>query len=39
MLVPKAKHLAVQDGDFIKRGEYLMDGNPAAAGYSVNHGC
>ncbi|OYW88642.1 MAG: DNA-directed RNA polymerase subunit beta', partial [Hyphomonas sp. 32-62-5] len=28
-LVPKGKHLAVQDGDFIKRGEYLMDGNPA----------
>ncbi len=29
MLVPKSKHLAVQDGDFIKRGEYLMEGNPA----------
>ncbi|MEL6322956.1 MAG: DNA-directed RNA polymerase subunit beta' [Pseudomonadota bacterium] len=28
-LVPKTKHLAVQDGDFIKQGEYLMDGNPA----------
>ncbi len=28
-LVPKGKHLAVQDGDTIKRGEYLMDGNPA----------
>ncbi len=28
-LVPKGKHMAVQDGDFIKRGEYLMDGNPA----------
>ena len=28
-LVPKGKHLTVQDGDFIKRGEYLMDGNPA----------
>ena len=28
-LVPKGKHLAVQDGDFIKRGEFLMDGNPA----------
>ncbi|NBC21295.1 MAG: DNA-directed RNA polymerase subunit beta' [Alphaproteobacteria bacterium] len=28
-LVPKGKHLAVQDGDHIKRGEYLMDGNPA----------
>ncbi len=28
-LVPKGKHLAVQDGDTIRRGEYLMDGNPA----------
>ncbi len=28
-LVPKTKHLAVQDGDYIKKGEYLMDGNPA----------
>ena len=29
MLVPKGKHMAVQDGDFIKRGEYIIDGNPA----------
>jgi DNA-directed RNA polymerase subunit beta' len=28
-LIPKGKHLAVQDGDRIKRGEYLLDGNPA----------
>ncbi|WP_019962455.1 DNA-directed RNA polymerase subunit beta' [Woodsholea maritima] len=28
-LVPKGKHLAVQEGDFIARGEYLLDGNPA----------
>ena len=28
-LVPKGKHIAVQEGDFIRRGEYLMDGNPA----------
>ena len=28
-LVPKGKHMAVQDGDHIERGEYLMDGNPA----------
>ncbi len=28
-LVPKGKHLAVQDGDIIRRGEFLMDGNPA----------
>jgi len=28
-LVPKGRHLMVQEGDHIKRGEYLMDGNPA----------
>ena len=28
-LVPKGKHLSVQEGDFIQRGEYLLDGNPA----------
>ena len=28
-LVPKGKHIAVQEGDFIQRGEYLIDGNPA----------
>ena len=28
-LVPKVKPLAVLDGDYIRKGEYLMDGNPA----------
>ncbi len=28
-LVPKGKHLTVQDGDMIQRGDYLLDGNPA----------
>ena len=28
-LVPKGKHLAVQEGDFIAKGEYILDGNPA----------
>ncbi|MDX5360408.1 MAG: DNA-directed RNA polymerase subunit beta', partial [Alphaproteobacteria bacterium] len=28
-LVPKGKHIAVQEGDFISRGDYLLDGNPA----------
>jgi DNA-directed RNA polymerase subunit beta' len=28
-LVPKSKHLTVQEGDFIRRGDYLLDGNPA----------
>ncbi|MDD2867005.1 DNA-directed RNA polymerase subunit beta' [Neomegalonema sp.] len=28
-LIPKGKHLAVQEGDFIQKGEYLLEGNPA----------
>ena len=28
-LVPKGKHMNVQDGDLIRRGEALLDGNPA----------
>ena len=28
-LVPKAKHLTVQEGDLIEKGEYLIDGHPA----------
>ena len=27
-LIPKGKHLAVQEGDFIETGELLLDGNP-----------
>ncbi|WP_459251811.1 DNA-directed RNA polymerase subunit beta' [Cauispirillum nitrogeniifigens] len=27
-LVPKGKHLAVQEGDYVKKGDSLMDGNP-----------
>ena len=27
-LIPKGKHISVQEGDFIHRGEYLLDGNP-----------
>jgi DNA-directed RNA polymerase subunit beta' len=27
-LIPKGKHIAVHDGDFISRGEYIIDGNP-----------
>jgi DNA-directed RNA polymerase subunit beta' len=27
-LIPKGKHIAVHDGDFIARGEYIIDGNP-----------
>jgi len=28
-LVPKGKHIPVQEGDFVQRGDYIMDGNPA----------
>ncbi|MGF1463086.1 MAG: DNA-directed RNA polymerase subunit beta', partial [Maricaulaceae bacterium] len=28
-LVPKGKHIAVQEGDYIHKGEYLLDGHPA----------
>ncbi|MEZ5775767.1 MAG: DNA-directed RNA polymerase subunit beta' [Hyphomicrobiaceae bacterium] len=28
-LIPKGKHISVQDGDRIEKGEYLIDGNPA----------
>ena len=28
-LIPKGRHLPVQEGDFIEKGEYIMDGNPA----------
>ncbi|PLX37013.1 MAG: DNA-directed RNA polymerase subunit beta' [Hyphomicrobiales bacterium] len=28
-LLPKGKHLHLQDGDAIEKGEYILDGNPA----------
>ncbi len=28
-LILKGKHLALREGDFIRKGEYLLDGNPA----------
>ena len=28
-LIPKGKHLPVQEGDMIEKGEYLLDGHPA----------
>jgi len=27
-LVPKGKHITVQEGDFVQKGDLLMDGNP-----------
>jgi len=28
-LVPKGKHIPVAEGDYVQRGDYIMDGNPA----------
>jgi DNA-directed RNA polymerase subunit beta' len=28
-LIPKGKHVHLQDGDVIEKGEYILDGNPA----------
>ena len=28
-LIAKGKHMLVQDGDMVKKGDYLLDGNPA----------
>jgi DNA-directed RNA polymerase subunit beta' len=28
-MIPKGKHLPVQEGDYIEKGEYILDGNPA----------
>ena len=28
-LVPKGKHIPVQEGDFVQKGDYIMEGNPA----------
>jgi DNA-directed RNA polymerase subunit beta' len=28
-LIPKGKHIAVQEGDFVRKGDHLLDGNPA----------
>ena len=27
-LIPKGKHVSIQEGDFVRRGDPLMDGNP-----------
>jgi DNA-directed RNA polymerase subunit beta' len=27
-LIPKGKHISVQEGDYVQKGDYLMDGNP-----------
>jgi DNA-directed RNA polymerase subunit beta' len=27
-MIPKGKHISVQEGDYVQRGDLLMDGNP-----------
>src|SRR6202042_1364102 len=27
-MIPKGKHITVQEGDFVQKGDLLMDGNP-----------
>jgi DNA-directed RNA polymerase subunit beta' len=27
-LIPKGKHITVQEGDYVQKGDLLMDGNP-----------
>ncbi|MBC7677149.1 MAG: DNA-directed RNA polymerase subunit beta', partial [Rhodoferax sp.] len=31
-MVPKGKHIPVQEGDFVQKGDYIMFGNPAPHG-------
>ena len=28
-MIPKGKHIPVVEGDFVQKGDYIMDGNPA----------
>ena len=28
-LIPKGKHIAVHEGDFVEKGDFILDGNPA----------
>ena len=28
-MVPKGKHIPVQEGDYVQKGDFIMDGNPA----------
>ncbi len=28
-LIPKGKHITVQEGDFVEQGDFILDGNPA----------
>ena len=28
-MIPKGKHVTVQEGDFVEKGDYIVDGNPA----------
>ena len=37
-MVPKGKHLYIQDGDQIEKGDYVLDGNPAPHDILAIHG-
>ena len=37
-LIPKGKHINFNQGETIKKGEYLLDGNPSSHEYSKNYG-
>jgi DNA-directed RNA polymerase subunit beta' len=28
-MIPKGKHVSVQEGDYVEKGDYIVDGNPA----------
>jgi DNA-directed RNA polymerase subunit beta' len=37
-MVPKGKHIHIQDGDPIEKGDYILDGNPAPHDILAIHG-
>jgi DNA-directed RNA polymerase subunit beta' len=37
-MVPKGKHIPVAEGDFVQKGDYIMDGNPAPHDILSDHG-
>ncbi len=37
-LIPKGRHMSVQEGDYIEKGEYILDGNPAPHDILAIHG-
>ena len=37
-LIPKGKHISVQEGDYVEKGDLLIDGNPRAARHPAHAG-